>query len=73
MSDAGAAPRSGAAAGGPLVFARRMVLADASWQHGHVYLGGFGLVTGRHDPLPHLCAALRLDQACAGVFTATHG
>lgn len=50
---------------GALAFARRAVLADPSWPHGHVFLGWVGLVTGRHDPLPHLREALRLSPECA--------
>jgi hypothetical protein len=55
---------------GAIALARRMVLADPSWPHGHIFLGWVGLITGRHDPLPHLREALRVDPACARAITA---
>ncbi len=54
---------------GAVAIARRMVLADPSWPHGHIFLGWVGLITGRHDPLPHLREALRVDPACASAIT----
>ncbi len=53
-----------------LALARRMVLADPSWPHGHIFLGWLGLVTGSHDPLPHLREALRVDPSCASEISA---
>jgi hypothetical protein len=50
--------------------ARRSVLADPSWAHGHVFLSWIGLISGRHDPLPHLREALRVDPSCAKQITA---
>jgi hypothetical protein len=53
-----------------IALARRMVLADSSWPHGHIFLGWVGLITGRHDPLPHLREALRVDPASASAISA---
>jgi hypothetical protein len=36
--------------------------------HGHILFGWVGLITGRHDPLPHLREALRVDPACASAI-----
>lgn len=48
-----------------LTYAKRAVLADPSWPHGHIFVGWLGLVSGRFDPLPHLREALRVDSTCA--------
>jgi hypothetical protein len=46
---------------GAIKAARLAVDADATWAHGHVLLGWYGLVTQGFDPLPHLRAAVVAD------------
>ena len=48
---------------GAIDFARRAVLADATWPAGHVFLAWYGLITGKFDPLPRLREAVRVSPA----------
>jgi len=48
-------------ADGAIDLARRAVLADATWPHGHIILGWYGLITGKFDPLPRLREAVRVS------------
>jgi len=46
---------------GAIDFARRTVLADATWPAGHILLAWYGLITGKFDPLPKLREAVRVS------------
>src|SRR5258708_14696550 len=51
----------GGDADGAIEFARRAVLADATWPEGHLLLAWYGLITGKFDPLPRLREAVRVS------------
>jgi hypothetical protein len=51
-------------------FARRAVMADATWPQSHIILAWYGLVTGKFDPLPRLREALRVSPGSLGEIRA---